>query len=90
MSEEGNDKMNKEDGTHEGSCIFFKHSYGFLTYSVNGVKQKDLFCHYSDIIGQDGKYRTLRKNDRVSFQIGKNHDGIDKAISVKVLESTKD
>ena len=73
--------------TYEGITIWFKHSYGFIKWEKNGVPQKDLFIHYSDITNQKG-YKTLRKNQKVSFQLGLNHKQDPKAINVLILEDS--
>jgi CspA family cold shock protein len=71
---------------HTGIVIFFspKRGFGFLDWSIDGVKQKDLFVHYSDL-AMDG-FKTLHKDQTVSFNVGKNKHGIDKAIDVIVLK----
>lgn len=69
---------------YTGAVLWFdaKRGYGFIEWSKNGVKQKDMFCHYSDIV-KDG-YKALVKMDRVSFSIGKNHNGDPKAIEIRL------
>ena len=69
-----------------GKVIFFKHNFGFASWQKAGVDQKDIFIHYSDIINQNG-YRTLRKGQKISFDLGLNHNGDLKAINVSVEEA---
>ena len=66
-----------------GTVQFFSNQlgYGFILPD-NG--DKDIFVHWSDI-AQDG-FKTLKKGSRVSFEIGKNLRGQDKACSVKEIK----
>jgi CspA family cold shock protein len=68
----------------QGTVVWFdaKKGYGFIEWSKDGVKQKDLFCHYSDI-SADG-FKTLTKGQKVSFGIGLNKRDQPKAIEIKV------
>lgn len=68
-----------------GTVIFFsaKKGYGFLSYSVNGVKQKDMFVHFSDIVSEG--FKTLNKEQQVTFTVGKNIHGDPKATNVVVV-----
>ena len=69
----------------QGIVIWFnKVGIGFIAWEKDGIKQKDMFVHYSDL-DQSG-FRTLHKDSRVSFEIGINHKGQPKAICVKVLD----
>ena len=70
-----------DDKVFTGVVIFFcsKKGYGFL--AVEG--EKDLFCHYSDIVSEG--FRTLKKDDKVSFKKGLNVRGMPKAIEVTVI-----
>lgn len=69
----------------EGIVIFFipKRGYGFLEWYKNGIRQSDLFVHYSDILING--FKTLNKNQKVSFKLGKNANGIIKAIDVTLI-----
>ena len=68
---------------YEGSVIWFnKVGIGFISWTKNGVQQKDMFVHYSDI-DMDG-FKMLKKGQSVTFKIGENHSGQPKAIEVKV------
>lgn len=76
--------MNK---VYYGSVIFFsaQRGFGFLQWDVDGVRQKDLFVHFSDI-EMEG-YKTLYKGQQVNFEIGKNNRGEAKAIIVTVVKN---
>ena len=76
----------KELETHLGEIEWFspKQGYGCATWEKDGVKQRDIFVHFSDI-AMDG-FKTLFKSQRISFQIGKNKNGDPKAINVQVLK----
>lgn len=66
-----------------GKVIWFnKLGIGFIRWEKEGVKQSDMFVHYSDI-DMEG-FKMLRPNQNVSFEIGLNHKGQPKAIKVKV------
>ena len=83
MSEE---EEEEQGAVYHGKVIWFKlkPGLGFIHWEKNGVKQTDMFIHYSDI-DMPG-YRLLKANQEVSFSIGKNHAGQDKAINLKVIE----
>jgi CspA family cold shock protein len=59
--------------------------YGFVSWEKDGVKQKDTFLHFSDL--QCEGFKTAYKDQRVSFAIGKNHNGDPKAIKVEILKN---
>lgn len=71
-----------------GTVVFFgskskdkKHNnYGFIARP----NLPDLFVHWSDISDMEG-YKTLKEGQKVSFQLGTNHNGQPKAINVKVI-----
>ena len=69
-----------------GEIIWFsaQKGFGFVQWEIDGVPQKDLFLHYSDLV-IDG-FKTVYKQDRVSFSIGKNMRGEPKAIEVVVIK----
>lgn len=75
-----------DNKVYTGIVIWFQNQkgYGFISWSKDGIKQKDIFCHYSDIVSDS--YKTLSKDNRVSFTIGVNHHGDPKATSVTVLK----
>jgi CspA family cold shock protein len=66
-----------------GTTIFFTKGYGFIQPDVGGP---DVFCHFSDI-NADG-FKSLKKSQRVSYQIGKNLRDQPKAINVQVIVDT--
>lgn len=71
-----------------GRCVFFLNlGYGFLEWEKEGVKQPDMFVHYSDL-NMDG-FRILEPQDEVSFEIGTNYKGQPKAINVTLIKSAK-
>lgn len=59
--------------------------YGFIGWSIDGQKQKDMFVHYSDIICEG--FRTLKKGQKVQFEIGENKHGDPKAVNVIIVDS---
>jgi CspA family cold shock protein len=77
--------MEDDKQVFTGEVIFFnsKTGYGFILWEKQGVKQKDIFLHYSDI-NMEG-YKTVNKGQKVSFNIGENIRGQDKAINVTVI-----
>lgn len=70
-----------------GEVLWFdpKRGIGFIGWEKDGVKQKDMFVHYSDINCEG--FKTLFKQQRVSFGIGTAHSGRPKAINVEVLKN---
>jgi len=82
MESNNNDSNNV---VYTGVVIFFdsKRGYGFIGYEIDGVKQRDSFVHYSDLNVQG--FKTLYKDQKVSFSIGKNRNGDPKAINVTVI-----
>ena len=72
--------------TYIGVVIWFsaKKSFGFLEWEISGVKQNDMFVHFSDINMQG--FKTLSAGQKVSFQIGTNKNGDPKAIAVTPIQ----
>ena len=68
---------------YEGEVIFFKKSYGFLSWEKKSVKQKDMFVYWVDI--QSEGFKTFKKGQKVKFSLGKNNNGDPKAINVILL-----
>lgn len=70
-----------------GEVIFFdpKKGYGFLLWEIDGVKQKDLFVHFSDL-DMEG-FKTIYKNQKVQFGLGTNVRGDPKAVNVVILKN---
>lgn len=69
-----------------GEVLWFdpKRGYGFIDHSVNGIKQPDLFVHFSDISAEG--FKTLYKGQKVSYNVGNNKHGAPKAIDVEILK----
>lgn len=69
-----------------GRVIWFKGTFGFICPDGKREGEADIFLHYSQIVPQqEGSYRTLAANDRVSFVVGANHKG-PMAVEVTKLE----
>lgn len=75
----------EENRVFEATVIWFsaKKGFGFLQWSKDGVAQKDMFCHHSDLDMQG--FRTLKAGQKVQFKLGVNHHGDPKATSVKII-----
>lgn len=82
---ETGDKM-EDNKTYIGRVAWFSSikGFGFLQWEIDGVKQKDMFVHFSDL-SMPG-YKTLKPEQKVSFEIGANKNGDPKAILVQILE----
>lgn len=79
--------MSDNENVFYGEVIWFnpKKGFGFILWQKDGVAQKDLFVHFSDVSCEG--YKTLYKGQKVSFEIGANWNGVPKAISVQVLKN---
>ena len=68
-----------------GIVIWFdpRKGMGFIEWEIDGVKQKDMFVHFSDISCEG--FKTLYKNQKVSFGLGVNVRGDPKATNVTIL-----
>lgn len=75
--------MNQE--VYVGKIIWFdnKTSYGFISWEIDGVAQKDIFLHFSDILCEG--FKTVKKDQKVSFTIGVNNRNQPKACNVTVI-----
>lgn len=75
-----------ENITYTGSIIWFnvKKGYGFIDWSIDNVKQKDLFIHFSDL-SMTG-FKTINAGQKISFELGTNKNGIPKAINVLAIK----
>lgn len=74
--------------TFYGEVIWFdpKKGIGFIKWSDNeGNPQKDMFVHFSDINCEG--FKTIYKDQKVSFELGTNRDGKPKAVNVTVLKN---
>lgn len=70
-----------------GEVLWFdpKRGFGFIGWEKEGVKQKDMFVHFSDVSCEG--FKTLYKSQKVSFGVGTNKHGDPKAINVEVLKN---
>ena len=70
-----------------GEVIWFdpKKGFGFISWEKDGVKQKDLFVHFSDIDCEG--FKTVYKQQKVSFSLGTNVRGEPKAVNVVILKN---
>lgn len=69
-----------------GTVIWFGSSKGFGFVQQEGESKPDIFVYWSDINQPEGGFKTLQKDQRVSYEIGKNAKGQDKAINVTVIK----
>ena len=76
-----------ENEKYIGEVIWFdpKRGFGFIEWSKNGAKQKDLFVHFSDVSCEG--FKTLYKGQKVSFGLGVNVRSEPKATEVTVLRN---
>lgn len=72
--------------TFEGIVCWFnaEFGYGFVSWEKDGVKQPDMFAHFSDICAEG--FRQLKAGQKVRFTIGKNNEGRPKATDIEVIE----
>jgi CspA family cold shock protein len=79
--------MSDDKVVYYGEVIFFdpKKGYGFISWEIDGIKQKDCFLHFSDIACEG--FKTVYKQQRVSFSLGTNVRGDPKAINVTILKN---
>ena len=70
-----------------GTVLWFdpKRGIGFIEWEKDGVKQKDMFVHFSDINCEG--FKTLYKAQKVSFGLGVNVRGEPKATQVEILKN---
>jgi CspA family cold shock protein len=80
-------KMEEDKKVLFGTVCWFcpKKGYGFISYEIDGVQQRDIFCHFSDLNMEN--FKTLYKQQRVSFSIGTNVRGDPKATNVIILKN---
>jgi cold shock protein len=77
--------MSEEKFVGEVAWFDPKRGYGFIMWEKDGVKQKDLFVHFSDVVCEG--FKTLYKGNKVSFGLGTNARGAPKATNVTVLKN---
>lgn len=73
--------------SYVGECIFFnpKTGWGFIGWRDDaGKPQKDMFLHFSDINCEG--FKTIKKGQKVSFEIGQNKRNEPKAINVTIID----
>jgi cold shock protein len=63
-----------------GKVKWFNEKKGFGFISVEG--SKDIFVHFSAIVAEEGKYRTLAENAEVEFEVSETPKG-PAAVNVK-------
>ena len=80
--------MTSED-RFTGTVIWFdnKKGYGFVEWLRDGVKQKDIFAHFSHVV-HDG-FKSLEKEQEVTFSLGKNKRGEVIAVEITVVKALK-
>jgi len=74
---------NEEVYTGEVVWFHIERGYGFISWEKEGVKQDDMFCHFSDI-NLEG-FKLLKGGQKVSFSVGANNDGAPKAVHVEII-----
>jgi len=75
-----------ENKIYTGTVVWFcnKKGYGFISWEKDGVVQREIFLHFSDIDVQG--FKTVSKDQKVTFEIGENRHGDSKAIKVQVVK----
>jgi len=68
----------------KGEVVWFNDKLGFGFIKPED-ESSDLFVHYTNIVAEDGKFKTLTAGQKVSFTIGKNDTGR-QAETIVVLE----
>lgn len=65
-----------------GTVVWFdaKKGYGFISQD----NEPDLFVHFSDINSEG--FKTLQKDQKVSYEVGLNKRGQPKAVNVKLIK----
>lgn len=78
------EKIKMERELLKGEVIWFNNNlgYGFIAREDGG---KDLFAHYTNIVTDAGKFRTLVAGQKVSFTVGTNNTG-PQAENIVVIE----
>lgn len=77
--------MMENDKVYTGTVIWFSPAkgIGFLEWYIDGVRQKDMFLHFSGIVCEG--YKTVLKGQKVSFKIGQNYHGDPIAIETTIV-----
>ena len=73
-----------EQKVMKGEVIWFndKLNFGFIKPEDGG---DDMFAHFSNIVGESGKFKTLIKGQIVSYTVGQNNRG-PQAETIVILE----
>lgn len=71
-----------KEENYVGVVVWFdnKLNYGFIQWTKDGAPQKDMFVHFSDINCEG--FKTIKKGQNVTFEIGLNNHGKQKAVNV--------
>jgi cold shock protein len=79
--------MSENDEKFFGEVLWFdpKRGFGFIGWEKDGVKQKDMFVHFSDVTVEG--FKTLYKHQKVSFGLGVNKHGDPKATNVEIMKN---
>ncbi len=79
--------MSDNDEKFFGEVLWFdpKRGFGFIGWEKDGVKQKDMFVHFSDVTVEG--FKTLYKHQKVSFGLGVNKHGDPKATNVEIMKN---
>ena len=86
----GDKKMSNEENKVLGGLVIFfdpRKGYGFIKQDNS---DEDMFLHWSNI--QVDGFKTVKPNQRVTYELGKNHRGV-QAVNVvpgEVLEEEKE
>lgn len=79
--------MSDNDEKFFGEVLWFdpKRGFGFIGWEKDGVQQKDMFVHFSDVTVEG--FKTLYKHQKVSFGLGVNKHGDPKATNVEIMKN---
>ena len=69
----------------KGTQLYVEGKIQTRSWEKDGVKQKDMFVYYSDIVCEG--YKVLFRGQKVSFKLGVNDAGKPKAVEVVVLKN---
>jgi CspA family cold shock protein len=74
------------EATYTGEVIWFNNNrgFGFIAWEKDGVKQRDMFVHFSDVSCEG--FKSLYKGQKVQFGLGTNNHGDPKAVNVTVVK----
>lgn len=66
--------MSEDQKQHSGEVHWFdaKKGYGFI---IDDNTKKEYFVHYTSIIVEEGKFRSLEQNQKVTYEIGEGKKG---------------